>query len=57
MDELSQLISSVGFPSAASIALFYLYDKTMREVVSTLQEVRDNLRNLNDQLEGKYGND
>mgnify|MGYP003549618572 CR=1 FL=1 len=57
MDELSQLISSVGFPIAASIALFYLYDKTMREVVSTLQEVRDNLRNLNDQLEGKYGND
>lgn len=57
MEELTQLVSTVGFPIAASVGLFYLYDKTMREVIGTLQEIRDNLRRLNDQIGGKYGND
>ena len=39
-----QAISTVGFPIVACCVLFYLYDKTLREVVSTLQDVSNTLR-------------
>lgn len=44
--DFMQAISSVGFPIAACCVLFYLYDKTLREVVATLQEVSNTLRDV-----------
>lgn len=41
-----QAISTVGFPIVACCVLFYLYDKTLREVVSTLQDVSNTLREV-----------
>lgn len=48
--ELMQAISTVGFPIVACCVLFYLYDKTLREVVSTLQEVTQILRSVAETL-------
>ena len=48
--EFMQAISSVGCPIAACCVLFYLYDKTLREVVATLQEVSKTLREVSDTL-------
>lgn len=45
-NDLMQAISSMGFPIVACCVLFYLYDKTLREVVSTLQEVSNTLREV-----------
>lgn len=41
-----QAISSMGFPIVACCVLFYLYDKTLREVVATLQDVSNTLREV-----------
>lgn len=51
--DFMQAISSVGFPIAACCVLFYLYDKTLREVVATLQEVSNTLRDVCDTLKVK----
>jgi hypothetical protein len=48
--ELMQAISTVGFPIVACCVLFYLYDKTLREVVSTLQEVTQTLHSVAETL-------
>lgn len=44
--EVMQAISTVGFPIVACCVLFYLYDKTLREVVSTLADVSHTLRDV-----------
>ena len=49
-NEVMQAISTVGFPITACCVLFYLYDKTLREVVSTLQDVSNTLREVSDTL-------
>lgn len=43
---MMQAISTVGFPIVACCILFYLYDKTLREVVSTLADVSHTLRDV-----------
>ena len=49
-NEVMQAISTVGFPIAACCVLFYLYDKTLREVVATLQDVSKTLKEVSDTL-------
>ena len=48
--ELIQAVSTVGFPIVACCVLFYLYDKTLREVVATLQDVSQTLRDVSEHL-------
>lgn len=52
-NEFMQAISTVGFPIAACCVLFYLYDKTLREVVATLQDVSNTLRDVADSVRKK----
>ena len=33
---ITQIISSVGFPIVAACAMFYLYDKTVKDLTATL---------------------
>lgn len=49
-NDIMQAISTVGFPIAACCVLFYLYDKTLREVVATLQDVSKTLKEVSDTL-------
>lgn len=51
--ELMQAISTVGFPIVACCVLFYLYDKTLNDVVGTLQSVSETLRDVADTLKHK----
>ena len=37
-------ISTVGFPIVACCVMFYLYDKTLREVIVTLKELSTTLQ-------------
>lgn len=59
MQEVTQLISTVGFPIAACIALFYqlnVITKTHKEEISELRQVVENntltLQRMLDKLEG-----
>ncbi len=39
MQEIVQIISTVGFPIAACCGLFYLYDKTIKDLTNTLNKL------------------
>ena len=43
-------IGSVGFPIIACIGLFNLYDKTIKEIVNALSEVKSTLNGVNQTL-------
>ena len=44
-------IGSVGFPIVACCALFYLYDKTISKLTTTLDKVTDTLDKMDATLE------
>ena len=51
-------IGSVGFPIIACCGLFYLYDKTIKEIVNALGDVKSTLSDVNktlDSLNQKLG--
>lgn len=56
MSDFMQAISTVGFPIAACCVLFYLYDKTLREVVATLQDVSNTLKDVSNTLRKRESN-
>lgn len=48
--EIITAVSSVGFPIVACIGLFYLYDRTIKEIIGALSRVIDTLNNVNETL-------
>lgn len=48
---LSQLISSVGFPIAAFAAIFYLYDRTIKDLTVTIAKIDATLEHILSHLE------
>lgn len=42
----SQLIGSVGFPIVAFCAIFYLYDKTVKELTVTIKKIDSTLQHI-----------
>lgn len=46
-----QAIGSVGFPIVACCAMFYLYDKTITKLTSTLERIDKTLDKVLDKLE------
>lgn len=51
VNAISQFIASVGFPIAAFAAIFYLYDKTIRELTMTINKIDTTLEHLSVRLE------
>lgn len=54
MDQMqgwAQFISSVGFPIVASCGMFYLYNKTITDITSTLQLMNHTLQEIIHRLE------
>lgn len=59
MDQMqgwAQFISSVGFPIVASCGMFYLYNKTITDITSTLQLMNHTLQEIIHRLESADGN-
>lgn len=46
-----QAIGSVGFPIVACCAMFYLYDKTVTNLTSTLERIDKTLDKVLDKLD------
>lgn len=51
--QIASVISTVGFPIAACVGLFYLYDRTIKDLTVTLAEVAKTLENINTRLDEK----
>ena len=48
---ISTVISSIGFPIVACCALFYLYDKTITKLTSTLEKIDKTLDKIVDKID------
>lgn len=42
--EVVQAVSTVGFPVVACVAMFYMYDKIIKELTSTLSKIDTTLQ-------------
>ena len=49
---LGQFIGSVGFPIVAATAMFYLYDRTIKELTATITKIDTTLDHLMRHIEG-----
>ena len=47
---ITQIISSVGFPIVAAGAMFYLYDKTIKDLTTTIMKIDATLETLVNKL-------
>lgn len=50
VNTIMQAIGSVGFPIVACCALFYLYDKTITKLTTTLEKVDKTLDKVFDKV-------
>ena len=50
-NEIIQAIGSVGFPIVACCAMFYLYDKTVTKLTSTLERIDKTLERVLNKLD------
>ena len=48
---ITGVISSIGFPIVACIALFYLYDKTITKLTATLEKVDETLDKICERMD------
>ena len=51
VQEIISAIGSVGFPIVACCGLFYLYDKTIKDIVNALDNVNQTLVQVNTMLD------
>ena len=51
VQEFVNAIGSVGFPIVACCGLFYLYDKTIKDIVNALDNVNQTLTQVNATLD------
>lgn len=51
LTEITTAISTVGFPIAAFCGIFYLYDKTIKELTATINKIDNTLSSVAQQLE------
>lgn len=52
-----QMIGSVGFPIVAATAMFYLYDKTIKELTATIMKIDTTLDHIMSRIESWDGRD
>lgn len=53
--DVTQMISTVGFPIAATVGMFYLYNKTITGLTETLTSMNHTLTDLKDEIIKKRG--
>ena len=50
ISDVTSLISNIGFPIAASVGMFYLYNKTVTGLTETLTSMNHILSDLKDEI-------
>ena len=51
------LIGSVGFPIVACVGMFFLYDRTLKEFTTTLNDIVTQIKELRDDIKEFMGTD
>lgn len=51
VQEFVNAVGSVGFPIVACCGIFYLYDKTIKDIVNALDNVNQTLTQVNSTLD------
>lgn len=52
VNQITQIIGSLGFPIIAACGMFYLYDKTIKDLTVTLAKIETTLAHLIKHIEG-----
>lgn len=51
---IAQIISTVGFPIVASVAMFYLYDKTVKDLTVAIAKIDATMEHILAHIEGSH---
>lgn len=50
VDDIVALIGSLGFPIVACVGMFYLYNRTLKDFTSTLNNIVSEIKELREEL-------
>lgn len=50
VNDIVTLIGSLGFPIVACVGMFYLYNRTLKNFTSTLDDIASEIKELREEL-------
>lgn len=50
VNDIVTLIGSLGFPIVACVGMFYLYNRTLKDFTSTLNDIANEIKGLREEL-------
>jgi uncharacterized protein (DUF3084 family) len=50
VNDIVTLIGSLGFPIVACVGMFYLYNRTLKDFTSTLDDIAREIKELREEL-------
>lgn len=50
VNDIVTLIGSLGFPIVACVGMFYLYNRTLKNFTSTLNDIASEIKELREEL-------
>lgn len=50
VNDIVALIGSLGFPVVACVGMFYLYNRTLKDFTSTLDDIAGEIKELREEL-------
>ena len=50
VNDIVTLIGSLGFPIVACVGMFYLYNRTLKDSTSTLNDIANEIKELREEL-------
>lgn len=50
VNDIVTLIGSLGFPIVACVGMFYLYNRTLKDFTSTLDNIASEIKELREEL-------
>lgn len=50
VNDIVTLIGSLGFPIVACVGMFYLYNRTLKNFTSTLDDIANEIKELREEL-------
>lgn len=50
VNDIVTIIGSLGFPIVACVGMFYLYNRTLKDFTSTLNDIASEIKELREEL-------
>lgn len=50
VNDIVNIIGSLGFPIVACVGMFYLYNRTLKDFTSTLNDIASEIKELREEL-------